>query len=106
MITTKQRAYLRGLANTAETILQIGKNGIDENRAQICASCSNGNAEFAEKLDEIDALYEKKRTIDEKTYQFICFALSIKGRSKPCVLKINFAIWYCPKSFGCTRSSP
>lgn len=31
MITTKQRAYLRGLANTAETILQIGKNGIDEN---------------------------------------------------------------------------
>ena len=43
--------------------------------------------EFAEKLDEIDALYEEKRTIDEKTYQFICFALSIKGRSKPCVLK-------------------
>ena len=25
--------------------------------------------------------------IDEKTYQFICFALSIKARSKPCVLK-------------------
>ena len=43
--------------------------------------------EFAEKLDEIDALYEQKRTIDEKTYQLICFALSIKGRSKPCVLK-------------------
>ncbi len=43
--------------------------------------------EFAEKLDEIDALYAQKRTIDEKTYQFICFALSIKGRSKPCVLK-------------------
>jgi AhpD family alkylhydroperoxidase len=43
--------------------------------------------EFAEKLDEMDALYEKKRSIDEKTYQFICFALSIKGRSKPCVLK-------------------
>jgi len=43
--------------------------------------------EFTEKLDEIDELYAKKRTIDEKTYQFICFALSIKGRSKPCVLK-------------------
>lgn len=43
--------------------------------------------EFAEKLDEIDKLYEEKRLIDEKTYQFICFALSIKGRSKPCVLK-------------------
>ncbi len=43
--------------------------------------------EFAQKLDEIDELYKEKRTIDEKTFQFICFALSIKGRSKPCVLK-------------------
>ena len=43
--------------------------------------------EFTKKLDEIDALYAEKRKIDEKTYQFICFALSIKGRSKPCVLK-------------------
>jgi AhpD family alkylhydroperoxidase len=43
--------------------------------------------EFAAKLDELDKLYEKERHIDEKTYQFICFALSIKGRSKPCVLK-------------------
>jgi AhpD family alkylhydroperoxidase len=43
--------------------------------------------EFVKKLDEIDALYTEKRTIDEKTYQFICFALSIKARSKPCVLK-------------------
>jgi len=43
--------------------------------------------EFAQKLDEIDELYKEKRLIDEKTYQFICFALSIKARSKPCVLK-------------------
>jgi len=43
--------------------------------------------EFAEKLDEMDALYTQNRSIDEKTNQFICFALSIKGRSKPCVLK-------------------
>lgn len=28
MITTKQRAKLRGLANTMETILQVGKGGI------------------------------------------------------------------------------
>jgi len=33
--------------------------------------------EFAEKFDEIY----------EKTYQFICLALSIKNRSKPCLLK-------------------
>lgn len=43
--------------------------------------------EFSEKLSELDSLYESQRSIDEKTYQFICFALSIKGRSKPCVLK-------------------
>lgn len=43
--------------------------------------------EFVQKLDEIDKLYAEKRMIDEKTYQFICFALAIKGRSKPCVLK-------------------
>ena len=43
--------------------------------------------EFSDMLDEMDKLYEQKRTIDEKTYQFICFALSIKARSKPCVLK-------------------
>ena len=43
--------------------------------------------EFAEMLDKMDELYKEKRTIDEKTYQFICFALSIKARSKPCVLK-------------------
>ncbi|MGI5876180.1 MAG: carboxymuconolactone decarboxylase family protein [Dethiobacteria bacterium] len=43
--------------------------------------------EFVQKLDEIDKLYAEKRMIDEKTYQFICFALAIKARSKPCVLK-------------------
>jgi AhpD family alkylhydroperoxidase len=43
--------------------------------------------EFADMLDQMDSLYLEKRSIDEKTYQFICFALSIKARSKPCVLK-------------------
>lgn len=43
--------------------------------------------EFAEQLDEIDVLWKEKSPFDEKTYQLICFALSIKGRSKPCVLK-------------------
>lgn len=31
MLTSKQRAYLRGLANTADTLFQVGKGGITEN---------------------------------------------------------------------------
>ncbi len=31
MLTSKERAYLRGLANPIETIFQIGKGGINDN---------------------------------------------------------------------------
>lgn len=30
-MTSKQRAYLRGLANSVTAILQIGKNGLNDN---------------------------------------------------------------------------
>ena len=43
--------------------------------------------EFAGKFEEIDELYREQRSIDEKTYQFICLALSINNRSAPCVKK-------------------
>ena len=38
MITTKQRAYLRSLAQNMDTIFQIGKGGISE---ELCAQLSN-----------------------------------------------------------------
>lgn len=43
--------------------------------------------EFTEKLEELDAVCNAARHLDEKTYQLVCLALSVKGRSAPCVRK-------------------
>lgn len=38
MLTSKQRAYLRGLAQKLDTIFQVGKGGVSEN---MCEQISN-----------------------------------------------------------------
>ena len=38
-------------------------------------------------LDQMDAALKAQQPIDDKTFELICFALSIKARSGPCVRK-------------------
>ena len=62
MINSKQRAYLRGLANNLETILIIGKGEITDNI--IMQADTALTARYAENcrdihFDDIDAYYQK-----------------------------------------------
>ena len=67
MITSKQRAYLRSLANSEPTIMQIGKGGITENlvktvsdaleareliKLTVLENCDYGTRDVAEELAE------------------------------------------------------
>jgi alkylhydroperoxidase/carboxymuconolactone decarboxylase family protein YurZ len=63
------------------------KNGTSEGGINAMGFLQKWYPEFTEKLDEIDALREEKGILDEKTYQFLCLALAIRGRSAPCVKK-------------------
>ena len=56
MITSKQRAYLRGLSNNYDTIFQVGKGGITENMTE-----QIGNALEARELI-------KRRVLDNSEY--------------------------------------
>ena len=42
--------------------------------------CSRFFPEFTQLFSNMDELYHRERTIDEKTYQFICFALPLPLR--------------------------
>ena len=48
---------------------------------------SQNFSDFTSKLSELDTIYDANRAIDRKTDELIRFALSIKARSEPCVLK-------------------
>ena len=67
MITTKQRAILRGLANTIDPVMQIGKEGLMENslkqmdglfearelfKIKVLKNCDEDVRELASKIQE------------------------------------------------------
>lgn len=73
MITTKQRAYLRGLANSISPIFQIGKNGVEENfLIQVSQALE------ARELIKIKVL-ENSGLETRETSDMICKALKCEG---------------------------
>lgn len=73
MITTKQRAYLRGLANNISPIFQIGKNGVEENFLIQVAQALE-----ARELIKIKVL-ENSGLETRETSDMICKALKCEG---------------------------
>jgi RNA-binding protein len=73
MITTKQRSYLRSLANNIEPIFQVGKGGIEENFLK-----QVDQALEARELIKIKALNNSGITAREAS-EIICEELGCEG---------------------------
>ncbi len=60
MLTSKQRAYLRGMAQNIDTIFQVGKGGVTENMCE-----QIGNALEARELIKLRVLDNSEYTAKE-----------------------------------------
>ncbi|MBQ3195835.1 MAG: ribosome assembly RNA-binding protein YhbY [Clostridia bacterium] len=79
MITTKQRAYLRSLANGIDTIMQIGKGGITENLVKTVSDALE--ARELVKLSVLEtAPFTPKECMAELTEALGCEAVQVVGR--------------------------
>lgn len=61
MLTSKQRAYLRGLANSIEAKHQIGKEGVNENHRQLLCDALEANELI--KIHVLESVMEPTRSI-------------------------------------------
>ena len=73
MLTSKQRAYLRGLGNSCPAIMQIGKGGITENLIKTVSDALE--ARELVKLTVLDNSGESPREILDQ----LCEALGAEG---------------------------
>ena len=79
MITTKQRAYLRSLANSIETIMQIGKGSITENLVKTVSDALEARELI--KLSVLEtAPFTPKECMAELTEALGCEAVQVVGR--------------------------
>ena len=79
MISTKQRAYLRSLANTEKAIMQIGKEGITENLLKTVADALE--AREIVKLSVLETCaYTPKECMQILQSALHCEAVQVIGR--------------------------
>ena len=64
-LTSKQRAQLRGLANTMDTILHIGKDGIGENLVKQADDALEARELIKGKVLEINIEYDARLAAQE-----------------------------------------
>lgn len=61
MITSKQRAYLRSIAQTLEPIFQVGKNGVNDNQVKQLIDALEAREII--KITMLDAVPQDKHSI-------------------------------------------
>ena len=78
MMTSKQRAKLRGLANSLDTIMQIGKGGINENTYKAVAEALEARELIKIRVLE-NSLYTAKEAAAEIAENVGCDVVQVLG---------------------------
>lgn len=70
MLTSKQRAYLRSIANNIDTILIVGKNGLNEKIIKQADGALRAREIFKGKI--LDTVYENHKEIVANLAEATC----------------------------------
>ncbi|MDD4689734.1 MAG: YhbY family RNA-binding protein [Eubacteriales bacterium] len=83
MLTSKQRAYLRGLANPIEAKHQIGKEGVNENHRELLCAALEANELI--KISVLESVMEPVRSICDQLVE-LCKAEPVQVIGRKIVL--------------------